>query len=314
MSLSIKNNLLLVFIHGFKGDDETFLDFPKRLQHVLQETISNIKIRSIVYPRYETRGELKEAVERFCLWLENEVLKLTGNVRVCLLGHSMGGILAADTILKYANQTVKTTCKPNIIGLFAYDTPFYGVHPDVFSKAALKRFNKVTQSVSSTLTLLTSAAGASAISNPGLGKRSLFGIALGVSVAAAATYYHKDKVSKGVEWLGSHLEYVGVLWNQDELSKRVENLLKVPDIVFQCYYTQIPPQDDELPKTFIELPPSHMMSYFSSIACTSEDEIDAHLEIFNPDVNPFYYDLGHVTSKYICEMIAKSDVFRLEAF
>ncbi|CAG8634480.1 3971_t:CDS:2 [Funneliformis caledonium] len=312
MSLSRKNNLLLIFIHGFKGDDETFLDFPNRLQHVLQEKIFNIETRSIVYPRYETRGNLKEAVETFCLWLENEVKKLTGNVRVCLLGHSMGGILAADTILRYENQTIRTACKPNIIGLFAYDTPYYGVHRDVFSKTALNRFNKATQSVSSTLTLLSTVASASAISNTGLGKRSLFGmVAVGVGAVAAATYYHKDKVGKGVEWLGSHLEYVGVLFDEDALAERVENLVNVPDIVFKCYYTQIPPKNDESPKTFISLPPPEMMSKFSSLACLSEDEIAAHLGMFDPNVNPFYYDLGHVTSEHIYEMLSKSEAMRL---
>lgn len=45
--------LLLVFIHGFKGTDSTFSTFPQRLQHNLQETISDVVVKSIVFPAYE---------------------------------------------------------------------------------------------------------------------------------------------------------------------------------------------------------------------------------------------------------------------
>ncbi len=45
--------LLLVFIHGFKGDDETFLQFPQRMQHVLSDTIPDCTVESIVFPVYE---------------------------------------------------------------------------------------------------------------------------------------------------------------------------------------------------------------------------------------------------------------------
>jgi len=45
--------LLLVFIHGFKGTDETFGDFPKRMEHLLSETIPEVKAESIVFPAYE---------------------------------------------------------------------------------------------------------------------------------------------------------------------------------------------------------------------------------------------------------------------
>lgn len=45
--------LLLVFVHGFKGTDSTFLDFPKRLEHTLTESIRSVKVESIVFPAYE---------------------------------------------------------------------------------------------------------------------------------------------------------------------------------------------------------------------------------------------------------------------
>lgn len=45
--------LLVIFIHGFKGTDETFGEFPKRLQHILSETIDNVQVESILFPAYE---------------------------------------------------------------------------------------------------------------------------------------------------------------------------------------------------------------------------------------------------------------------
>lgn len=50
-----KEILLIVFIHGFKGTDETFGEFPKRLQHILSEAISNIQVECILFPAYEVR-------------------------------------------------------------------------------------------------------------------------------------------------------------------------------------------------------------------------------------------------------------------
>lgn len=39
----------------------TFADFPGRLQHVLSETIENVAVECIVFPAYETKGELVSA-------------------------------------------------------------------------------------------------------------------------------------------------------------------------------------------------------------------------------------------------------------
>lgn len=53
---SVADLLILVFIHGFKGDDETFLEFPKRLQHILTDTVPQCTVESIVFPVYEVRN------------------------------------------------------------------------------------------------------------------------------------------------------------------------------------------------------------------------------------------------------------------
>jgi hypothetical protein len=45
--------ILVIFIHGFKGTDGTFGEFPKRLQHILSEAINNVQVESILFPAYE---------------------------------------------------------------------------------------------------------------------------------------------------------------------------------------------------------------------------------------------------------------------
>jgi hypothetical protein len=63
-----KKTLLLVFIHGFKGGDDTFAGFPKRLQALVQNALPELKIAAITYPKFETRGDLHECVARFKEW------------------------------------------------------------------------------------------------------------------------------------------------------------------------------------------------------------------------------------------------------
>jgi hypothetical protein len=43
----------LIYIHGFKGTDETFAKFPERLEHVLSETLPHVKVESLIFPAYE---------------------------------------------------------------------------------------------------------------------------------------------------------------------------------------------------------------------------------------------------------------------
>lgn len=89
--------LLMVYLHGFKGNDHTFSDFPQRVEHNLSLSHPTIQIKCIVFPAYETRGELVQAVNKHIEWLVDIIAthKATyteqggkGPTRVILLGHS----------------------------------------------------------------------------------------------------------------------------------------------------------------------------------------------------------------------------------
>lgn len=93
--------LLLCFIHGFKGDEETFFQFPGKLQALVAEKEPDLNVRVVVYPKYETRGDLAVCVEIFREWLQGQVTTLereagtptpilNPSVKVVLLAHSAG--------------------------------------------------------------------------------------------------------------------------------------------------------------------------------------------------------------------------------
>ncbi|KAJ5664095.1 hypothetical protein N7507_004826 [Penicillium longicatenatum] len=164
-------SLLLVFIHGFKGDDDTFGQFPDHLRVVVGKALPAVTVTTAVYPKYETKGDLKECVGRFREWLQNTVIDLEvanhtasptvdPSVHVFLIGHSMGGIVAAETLLLLAaeqpihhNSTSDaqsapgsddqppavepgTFMFPHIQGVLAFDTPYLGIAPGVVSYGA----------------------------------------------------------------------------------------------------------------------------------------------------------------------------------
>ncbi|GAA5976681.1 hypothetical protein JCM5350_006719 [Sporobolomyces pararoseus] len=133
-STSTRELVLGVFVHGFKGGSDTFSDFPQRLQAILKPC--GIEFEPIVYPPFDTRGELKVAVDNHITWLINLVAEKkaayrerggTGSIRLILLGHSMGGLVISDTML----TTLPSASLP-ILGLITYDSPLLGLNPNVF--------------------------------------------------------------------------------------------------------------------------------------------------------------------------------------
>ncbi|KAG9237741.1 hypothetical protein BJ875DRAFT_438167 [Amylocarpus encephaloides] len=272
----MKKTLLLCFIHGFKGGDDTFGEFPVQLQELVASALPKIDVRAIVYPKFETRGDLGECVSRFRDWLQEKVIDIEvtsqtpsptidPSVHVILVGHSMGGIVAADTILSLtsdqpidstpsASTPLNTLMFPYISGVLAFDTPYLGISPGVVAHGAEGHYN----TASSALTQLGGITGAlwgtkaattnletettkkeppKALSTPPTspavtspwakwGKIALAaGGVAAVTGAGAAVFANRDKITEGWGWVGSHLEFVGCLMKGEELKKRVNGLV-----------------------------------------------------------------------------------------
>ncbi|CAG8467880.1 596_t:CDS:2 [Ambispora gerdemannii] len=329
------HQLLLIFIHGFKGDDQTFQDFPVRLATTMGNQ-PNLTAKSIVYKKYETRGHLAQAVDAFCLWLDTEVkaheeekIQIDGEnvfapVWVCLFGHSMGGIIAADAVLKYRRLGAENS--PKIIGLLAYDTPYYGLEYDMMN-TVYTRATEYKNQIENTVSMVTAGAvlaqsfwggknkeetksstseTKTAKPSNGFGVLKWGAAALAVGAVGTMTYRHKEKVGAGMDWVSSHLEFVSALIRKDELKKRLDELMQDPDIIFHCYYTLIPPRVfGGTSKTFIALPPNHMRKYFSPYECDVDSEIDAHTTMFDPKTNHNYYTLAEMTSRQLLKILEK---------
>lgn len=87
----------------------------------------------------QTKGDLRVAATQFLEWLEHQVLQrenaralallgtnhqAAGSVKVVLCGHSMGGLVVADTLLAlHEKWTDGGPLWPRIISVLAYDTP-----------------------------------------------------------------------------------------------------------------------------------------------------------------------------------------------
>lgn len=306
--------LLLVFIHGFKGSSETtFEDFPSRLAYNLQETYPGLHVKSLVYPTYDTRGSLAAAVESFVEWLTEQTVTLEskpemdpktgdivpnsgkgggmGSVKIVLAGHSMGGLVAVDAALAIAQSSAEQQARtpndrqshlklwPRVVGVLAYDTPYYGVHPGVFKHGINKyagylqtaqsigtflapmgvglaaRWNSERQSQAQSSSSTSSsngnstrdagrsnepAASARATSNWRTALMATGAVALASGAAASAAYFNKDKLNGAYGWVTDHLAFVSNLWDDNALRLRLDRLVDQPQILFHCYYTRLP--------------------------------------------------------------------------
>ncbi|MCJ1310094.1 hypothetical protein MMC25_003755 [Agyrium rufum] len=221
--------LLLCFIHGFKGGDDTFGGFPDHIRVLLANALPKITVSVVTYPKYETRGDLKECVTRFRDWLQNLIIDLEvangtpsptvdPSVRVILCGHSMGGIVAAETLLSITSETplphrskpkrsttasstpstASTTSEPPspvspffpyIQGILALDTPYLGINPSVVAhgaeshlQTASTAYNAISE-LSSAFGWGGAAAGASAAATTNGTKPGQKAIAAGPSAA-----------------------------------------------------------------------------------------------------------------------------------
>jgi pimeloyl-ACP methyl ester carboxylesterase len=94
---SRRRTLLIVYIHGFYGNAQSFRSFPAHVHGFLKTLLSETHvIHSKIYPRYKCYRAIEVARDNFSAWLEPHTSPTTD---VVLVGHSMGGLLAAEIVL-----------------------------------------------------------------------------------------------------------------------------------------------------------------------------------------------------------------------
>ncbi|KAI1171128.1 hypothetical protein F4777DRAFT_594120 [Nemania sp. FL0916] len=167
--------LLLCFLHGFKGDDDTFRTFPDDLKVQVAKILPEDNVEAIVYPKYETKGELGQCSVGFLSWLKEKVMDVRKarcekpwpandrDVGVVLVAHSMGGFVASDSLILILNERLaaeqsesKPLLFPLIHGVLTFDTPFNGLARPMFVYGAFSNYQKVSN-VFNVMTALSAA-------------------------------------------------------------------------------------------------------------------------------------------------------------
>ena len=102
-----RRKLLIIYIHGFLGNDQSFRSFPAHVHALLANLLADSHvIHSKIYPRYKTYRSVDVARDNFSEWLRPHE---SPNTDVILVGHSMGGILAADVVLMVLTYSTHST-------------------------------------------------------------------------------------------------------------------------------------------------------------------------------------------------------------
>ena len=92
-----KRELLVIYIHGYMGSDSSFQSFPAHVHNLIKNLLAGSHIvHTKIYPRYKTYRSLELARDNFSDWLTPHESPTTD---VVLVGHSMGGLLAAEVAM-----------------------------------------------------------------------------------------------------------------------------------------------------------------------------------------------------------------------
>ncbi|PGH05071.1 hypothetical protein GX51_03169 [Blastomyces parvus] len=125
-----RRRLLLIYIHGFVGSDTSFKKFPAHVHNLLTVMLSESHVvHSKIYPRYKTRNAIEFVRDDFSYWLTPHE---SPDTDIVLVGHSLGGILAAEiTLLGPSDPQTLEMFRHRIMGTINLDVPFLGLHRGV---------------------------------------------------------------------------------------------------------------------------------------------------------------------------------------
>ena len=120
---------MLIYIHGFMGNETSFRSFPAHVHNLLTLLLAETHVvHTKIYPRYRSKRNISFSRDDFSTWLEPHEDTKTD---VVLLGHSMGGLLSAEIVLMPPAAPANRPLKHRLLGTINFDVPFLGMHPGV---------------------------------------------------------------------------------------------------------------------------------------------------------------------------------------
>ncbi|ORY71719.1 uncharacterized protein BCR38DRAFT_404772 [Pseudomassariella vexata] len=109
-----RRKLLLVYIHGFMGNDTSFQSFPAHVHKYLKTALAETHaIHSKVYPKYKTYKAIEVARDNFSRWLEPHESPTT------------------DVVLPTRDRYDPRLFQHRILGTVNLDAPLLGLHPGI---------------------------------------------------------------------------------------------------------------------------------------------------------------------------------------
>jgi len=313
-----KKEINVVYVHGFKGGKNTFADFPNSLEKSLESY--NIKINNEVFDAFETKGEFEIIVKKIIDWIYDEKHKEL-KTPIVLMGHSMGGILVADVfrkIMKGETEYNDSTYRPNIIGIFGFDSPFFGLSIAAYG-SGLKKIGETvstaTKFVSSLFSNIdTPTQTRTTENNPNGEKKSRWGsfgnLALGAATIGYMLYKNENAreiiqggsnqiISESSKYIIEYKRFLEPLLNFDEQNIRIDEIIKYiqdssingkEQFIFKNYYpnTEIQTENGMTKQNFILLPSNQQyLKFFDAIdgAKDSTDVIFSHTHMFKSTTN-----------------------------
>ncbi|ORX46218.1 hypothetical protein BCR36DRAFT_332223 [Piromyces finnis] len=147
-----EKQVTIVYVHGFLGSKKTFHEFPDIIKDKLK--LYNVEVYNKIFPAFDTNGVFEDFVNMIISWLYSQEIIHP----IILMGHSMGGILNADVYRKISKGDVSPELKdkkpPKIVGVFGFDTPYFGLSSSVAGGGVRKlkeSLTKASKKVSSKL-------------------------------------------------------------------------------------------------------------------------------------------------------------------
>jgi hypothetical protein len=214
-------------------------------------------------------------------------------VKTVLICHSMGGIIAAESLLAMTDDNDPQHA--NILGILAYDTPYLGLNPPVIHRTISTRVNTVTSAVNTAKEWIPAGLFASKSTQVAINKapqksgwglaKTVAAVGAGVAAVGALSYYAKDPVV-------NHLQFVSVLYKPEELSKRMKRLNALQQVGFATFYTVITASsDDGKERTFCLLPEERDGRWIRQENGLAKDEVDAHCGMFTRGSNDHFDEM-----------------------
>lgn len=276
---------------------------------------------------FQSQGDLAVCVAAFRKWYsylakhliiryqeQVDAIEQTKNtnlptVKTILLCHSMGGIIAVDSLFAMIDDNDRI--RNSILGILAYDTPYFGLNPPVIHRTISNRVNTISSAVntarewvpkgifaSKSAPQVTASASQPAKPFWGVG-RTLAAVGAGVAAVGALSYLAREPIV-------NHLQFVGVLYKSDELARRMKRLSETRSVGFAVFYTVVTAAsaEDGGEVTFCIIPADKMDGkWIRQENGLAKDEVEAHCGMFSRSSNDHYAEMCKTSLQIIARWI-----------